>query len=136
MLGKVIRLLRALLLPANTHRIPGERWINIGLRASHLVGVTGSGAGFLFAVGSQEWMPFWHLTVISGVAMTGLYIASTPGWLLQLKGLLIVAKVAALLVGSAFPVWRAEIFIGIIVVSALIAHAPARVRGWTWRAGA
>ena len=119
-----------LLCPAQPRTFPGERWVNIALRCLHLVGVAGIGGGFLFDLEPTRWLAFWHLTLASGVLLSLLYLWGTALWLLQLKGLAIVLKVALLALAWHWPAWRGELFILVIFVSGLMAHAPGRIRGF------
>ncbi len=125
------RLLR-LLFPPEPRLFPGQRWLNIGLRTVHLVGVAGIGGAYLYAVDEALWLPYWLLAIGAGVALSLVYIASSAVWLLQLKGLAIALKLLLLFAAWRLPQWRAELFIGVVVISALIAHAPGRVRGFLW----
>jgi hypothetical protein len=125
-----LSLLRRLLIPSQPRTFPGERWVNIALRCLHLVGVAGVGGGFLFDLEPARWLAFWHLTIYSGVLLTLLYLWGSALWLLQIKGLAIVLKVLLLAVAVAVPAWRGEVFILVIILSGLIAHAPGEVRGF------
>lgn len=120
------------LFPSQAREFRGQRWVNIGLRCAHLVGVAGIAGGFLFGLETESWVSYWHLTLASGVALSLIYIWGTATWLLELKGLAIVLKNLMLVVALFAPGLRAEIFIAIIVMSGLIAHAPARVRSRRW----
>ncbi|SCZ67515.1 hypothetical protein [Thiohalomonas denitrificans] len=122
--------LKPLLIPAVPRQFPGERWINIALRCLHLVGIAGISGGFLFTLAEAQWLPFWYLTLSSGVALSLLYVWSTALWLVQLKGIAILLKVALLAAATLFPEWRAGLFVSIILISGLIAHAPGAVRGY------
>ena len=54
--------------PASAYRdFPGRRWLGVLLRAAHLAGVVGVGAGLL--VGEAAAAGFVYLMVLSGVAM-------------------------------------------------------------------
>jgi len=119
-----------LLFPVNPRLFPGQRWINISLRSIHIIGVAGIGGGFLFGLDEAQWLPFWHLTLATGVILSLLYIWSDAIWLFQLKGLAIVLKVLLLGAAMGLPAWRAELFMLIILISGLIAHAPGWVRGY------
>jgi hypothetical protein len=129
--------LAAWLFPPEPRHIPGERWANILLRAAHLVGVAGMTGGFLLDLERSLWLPFWHLTVVTGVAMAVFYLACTGWWLAEVAGLSMVAKLLPLWVAVRWPGARAEVFYAVIVLSALVAHAPAPVRHWSspgrWR---
>lgn len=110
----------------------GQRWVNIALRSAHLVGMAGIGGGFLFSLDSALWESYWLLTLGTGIALSLLYLWSTLAWVLELKGLAVVLKTALLALAFAIPDARTELFIVVVVLSSLIAHAPARVRNYRW----
>ncbi|HPQ24479.1 MAG: hypothetical protein KDI22_08780 [Gammaproteobacteria bacterium] len=124
--------LAQILFPEPTRYFPGQRWVNIALRSLHLVGVAGIGSGFLFDQAPAAWDTYWHLTLISGIALSILYLWNTAAWLFELKGLGIVIKVVLLGIAWGIPALRTELFILVIILSAVIAHATARVRGYRW----
>lgn len=122
----------ATLFPAQPRWFRGERWVNIGLRCAHLVGIAGMAGGFLFALDDDVWAGYWYLALASGVALSLLYVWSTAIWLFELKGLAVLLKIALLAGAAAYPALRGEVFVTIIVLSGVIAHAPAKVRGRRW----
>jgi hypothetical protein len=122
----------AILFPSRPREFRGERWVNIGLRCVHLTGVAGIGGGFLFQLEPASWAAYWHLTLASGLMLSLIYLWSTAAWLFELKGLSIVLKNILLGLALALPTMRGELFVLIIVLSGLIAHAPARVRSRRW----
>ena len=121
-----------ILFPSEARWFRGERWVNIGLRCTHLVGVAGIGGGILFDLPAETWSSYWQLTLASGVVLSMLYIWSSAIWLFELKGQAILLKVILLAAALAFPAVRGELFVVIVVISGLIAHAPARVRSRCW----
>lgn len=120
------------LFPSRPRQFHGERWVNIGLRCVHLVGVAGIGGGFLADLDPAAWMFYWYLTLASGVVLSLIYLWSTAAWLFEFKGAAIVLKLLLLGLALAAPALRAEVFVAVIVLSGLIAHAPARLRGRRW----
>jgi len=116
------------LFPAETRYLPGHRWINIGLRTLHLVGVAGLGAGFLYAAADEQWRLYLQLALGSGLALSLLYLYSNATWLLQLWGQAILLKLALLGVMPLFPDRRLPLLLAVVVISGLISHAPASVR--------
>lgn len=110
---------------------PGNRWANIILRSLHLVGVTGMSGGFLFDLPEVQYLPFWHLAITAGSLLVLLYLWENGRWLLQLKGMVVIFKLFLLVLISLLPQWRAELFVLIIVISGLVAHAPGKVRGFS-----
>ena len=119
--------------PKQARYFPGQRGINILLRTAHLVGVAGIGGGFLFGLDEALWQPWWWLTLVTGVLLSLLYLYSDGRWLLQLKGQVILLKLALLALAFLVPGWRAELFVLVILLSGLIAHAPGAVRGYHYR---
>ncbi|MDX1594243.1 MAG: hypothetical protein R3298_08340 [Gammaproteobacteria bacterium] len=119
---------RKTLFPDPPRGFAGRRWVNISLRTVHLVGVAGMGGGWLYGADPADWRPYLWLTLASGLAMVLVELAATCLWLLQLRGLAVVAKL--LLV--AFAVYRPEsmpwVLVAAIVLSSVFAHAPADVR--------
>ena len=112
--------------------LPALRWANITLRCLHLVGVAGIGGGFLFALPEETWLAYGYLALVTGILLSSLYLWTDEDWLWQLKGQVIVLKIALLALSRAVPDWRPEIMGVVIVSSAFLAHATARVRCWAW----
>jgi hypothetical protein len=129
------RCLRRLLFPVQPRTFPGERWVDIALRSLHLVGVAGIGGGFLWSMDPVQWLPYWHLTIATGGLLSLLYLWSSAAWLLQVKGLTVVLKLVLLGLALALPDWRGTLFVAIIILSGLIAHAPEVVRGFRFDRG-
>ena len=124
--------LKQVLFPMEPRVFYGQRWVNIGLRCAHLVGIAGIGGGFLYGLDTESWSVYWQITVFSGVALSLIYIWSSGAYLLEMKGLAILLKLVLLTVGLIIPELRAAAFIMVIILSGLIAHAPARVRARRW----
>ena len=124
--------LKPILFPMEPRTFSGQRWVNIGMRCAHLVGIAGIGGGFLYGLDAGSWSLYWQLTVFSGVALSLIYVWSSGTWLLETKGLAIVLKLVLLAFGLTIPDLRSTAFILVIIISGLIAHAPARVRSRRW----
>lgn len=111
---------------------PGLRWLNITLRGLHLVGIAGLAGGFLFDLPEARWQVYWYLTLSTGAGLAGLYLWTDAAWLWKLKGQAILAKLALLALAYSHPDWRAAIFLLVIGLSAVFAHAPDRLRSYAW----
>lgn len=118
------------LIPDQPRRFVGQRWLNIALRSLHLLGIAGVAGGFLFAVEAEQWQRFWQLSLLTGFALMALYVWATARWLVQLKGVVILLKLLLLWWASNSVEWQAELFMLVIVLSAVIAHAPGEIRGY------
>ncbi len=120
--------LKRLFFPHEPRYLPGHRWINISLRTLHLIGVSGLGAGFLYAAADEQWQMYWDITLISGIAMSLLFIYSNGIFLIQLRGQAILLKLALLGMMPVLTHLQLPLFLAVIVISGVIAHAPASVR--------
>ena len=116
------------LFPAHSRHFPGQRWTNIGLRTLHLLGVAGLGAGYLYTGADESWRNYLTLTLVSGLGLVLLALWSNGIWLIQLRGQAILLKTGLLGLVPLWPQGRTELFVGVLIISGLIAHAPARVR--------
>ncbi len=119
---------RHLVFPLESRYLPGHRWINIGLRTLHLIGVSGLGAGFLYAASDGQWRLYWDLTLVSGAALGLLFVYSNGICLIQLRGQAILLKLGVLGLISVLLQLRLPLFVAVVVISGVIAHAPASVR--------
>ncbi len=119
---------KKLFFPSQSRFLPGQRWLNVLFRTSHLVGLAGLGAGFLYSGVGQEWLQYLYLTLASGLGLVFISIYSNAIWLIQLRGLMVLLKLMMMAVIPLFPAFGGEIFITVVVLSGWIAHAPARVR--------
>ncbi|MBS0371920.1 MAG: hypothetical protein JSS57_22275 [Proteobacteria bacterium] len=112
--------------PSRYRDFPGRRWLGVALRAAHLAGVVGVGAGLVGGGVADSHFPV--LLVLSGVCMAALDAWSNPRWLAEPAGLSLLVKFALLgwfLVDEAR---RPALFWSVLVFSVIFAHAPASFR--------
>jgi len=115
------------LFPDRDRTFVGMRWTNIILRTVHLLGIAGVGGGFLYQAPVDQWMPYLGLTVASGLMLAGLAVWCNGIWLVQLRGVAMLVKLLLLSLSMIFE-GSAWVFIAVIVISGVIAHAPGKVR--------
>ncbi len=120
--------LKELLFPPQSRSFPGERWFNISLRTLHLIGLAGLGGGFLYSSANELWRVYLYLTLLSGLGLTLIALWSSVIWLVQLRGQVVLLKLLLLALIPLWPAMGLPLFIGVIVISGLIAHAPGDVR--------
>lgn len=124
--------LKTILFPLVSRDFVGMRWADIFLRSFHLIGIAGVAGDYLFQATMAAMLPFWEIAFYSGLAMMGLSIWSNGRWLLQLRGAVIFGKLLLLWslpwLEVSFENGAAWGFLLIILLSSVIAHAPARVR--------
>jgi hypothetical protein len=117
-----------LLVPRHSRSFVGKRWCFIVLRTLHLVGVAGLVGGLLYQVPAEAWMPYLTLTLASGAVYFAIELWSTGIFLIQLRGLSVLVKLAILGLVPALPGLEAYLLFSVIVISGIFSHAPGNVR--------
>ena len=105
-----------------------KRWTKISLRTLHLLAVTGVGGGILFGLEKDLWINYWWLALVSGVLMMVIDIVSNPVWVVQVRGLAIFLKLILLAFLGSHPSLDGWLLAVIIIISAVISHAPGKLR--------
>lgn len=105
-----------------------KRWTKISLRTLHLIAVTGVGGGILFGLEQGLWINYWWLALVSGSLMMLIDIVSNPVWVVQVRGLVIFLKLVLLVFLGGDPSNDGLVLMVIIVISAVISHAPGKLR--------
>lgn len=120
--------LKRAIFPTEPRYMPGNRWLNVGLRTLHLVGIAGIGGGYFYASANDTWRLYQELCIISGTLLALLFIYSNGVWLLQIRGLVVLFKIALFYAIVLWPRLAIPLLILILVLSGWISHAPAKVR--------
>ena len=110
------------------NRTTVKRWSKISLRTLHLLAVAGVGGGILFALEKDLWINYWWLALVSGVLMMVMDIAANPVWMVQVRGVVIMVKLILLALMVSYPAWGGFLLLVIIIISAVISHAPGKLR--------
>ena len=105
-----------------------KRWIKISLRTLHLISVAGVGGGILFGLEQSLWVGYWWLALVSGALMIAIDVIPNPVWVVQVRGLVILLKLILLAFLGSEPSIDRLLLIIIIVMSAVISHAPGNLR--------
>ena len=114
--------------PREYRDFPGRRWLLVGLRVVHLIGMVGAGAALIYGFPLATQLPYVLALLISGVAMMAIDLWTTPGYLAEMAGTAMLVKIALLVWFFVAPPQQLSLFWGVLVLSAVIAHAPAWMR--------
>ncbi|MDH4246524.1 MAG: hypothetical protein OEW39_01760 [Deltaproteobacteria bacterium] len=120
--------MKRLLFPPSLRDVSGGRWIRISLRTWHL-------ASMAFLVGGvAQGVPMdslqnalWGLT-LSGVAYVAMELYTSFVFLLQLKGLAVVAKVVLMGAAAASPDHALTYLVVAIIIGGISSHMPGKYR--------
>ena len=104
---------------------PGRRAINLGLRSLHLASIVLLGAALLGAgdIALGAW-----LTLVSGAGMFAGDVWANPAHLREIAGCGVVLKLLLVAIMATQPAFALPIFWSILVLSALLSHAPGALR--------
>lgn len=105
-----------------------ERAFSVALRTGHLVAVTWLGAGVLGAPTSVGHAAAWVLA--TGVLLAAVDLRARRISLRELAGWVVMVKLAASAAMSWHPRLAVPLFVAVVVVSSLAAHAPKWLRHW------
>ena len=105
-----------------------KRWTKISLRTLHLLAVAGVGGGVLFGLDPSLWVDYWWLALVSGGLLMFIDIVSNPVWVVQVRGIVIFAKLLLLIFLGHAPALDRWLLIAVILMSAIISHAPGSLR--------
>ncbi len=105
-----------------------QRWFKIALRTGHLVGICGVAGGILL---TQPWHTltlYWALAIATGAGMIAQDALKNWLWLVQIRGVVIIAKLLLLLALGHNAHADQWLIVGVILLSGVVAHAPGNVR--------
>ena len=105
-----------------------KRWTKISLRTLHLLAVAGVGGGILFGIEKSLWLNYWWLALASGGLMMLMDMLANKVWIVQVRGFVIILKLALLVLLGLNPEWDKLLLAAIIIMSAVISHAPGKLR--------
>ena len=105
-----------------------KRWMKICLRTLHLLSVAGVGGGVIFGIEESLWLSYWWLALASGGLMILMDMIANPVWLVQVRGLVIMVKLVLVFLLGHDPSWDKALLAAVIVMSAVISHAPGKLR--------
>ena len=122
--GPILRLL----IPPEPRKYTGQRWVEIVVRAAHVV-VSGVYLGALvFHVEPASRWPWFLATLLSGLLMLGLDLYESGGFLLQLRGLVVAVKVLLLAFLPTFGSAGVWVLAVVAFISVISSHASSTFR--------
>jgi len=119
--------LRALVFPDPPRAFRWRRGLKISLRAVHTLCASVLVGGALLAVDPGRSSAWAAGTAISGLALVLLDLHESGAFLVQIRGLVVLAKIA-LLATLPWLRWQPALLAAALLLSVLSSHAPGRVR--------
>ncbi len=115
---------------AAPHAKPAEwrRWLGIALRSAHLAAVALLAAQLLGAGGAARWGAW--ATLATGLGMLASELADRRIHLGEVAGATVLLKLALVGAMALWPGAAPSLFWAVLVLSAVISHAPKGLRHW------
>jgi hypothetical protein len=94
---------------AEPRTVPQMRSLRTGLRTAHVVAFAALYGGHVYGVAAERLLPALIATIATGGAFLALEVWSAPVWLVQIRGVAALVKLA--LVASVAVLWDWRIFL-------------------------
>jgi len=120
------RLARRLL--AEPRTLPKMRALRTSLRTVHVIAFSALYGGHVYDLSAERLLPALIAVIATGGAFMTLEVYSAPVWLLQIRGVATLVKIA--LVASIAVLWDWSVFLLTIVtvIGVVTSHMPGRYR--------
>jgi hypothetical protein len=108
--------------------VPGVRLLRTSLRTLHLIAVAALYGGHVYGASPERLMPALLAAAATGVLFMALELYRAPIWLVQVRGVATLLKIA--LVASVSLAWdlRVPILTLVVAIGAVTSHMPGRWR--------
>jgi hypothetical protein len=108
--------------------VPAVRLLRTTLRTLHLIAVAALYGGHVYGATPERLVPSLLATVGTGALFMALELYRAPIWLVQVRGVATVVKIA--LAASVALAWdlRVPILTGVVAIGAVTSHMPGRWR--------
>ena len=120
--------LRTLLFPPEPRTLLWRRAMKILLRAIHVPCAGILTAAYLFDAGASARTVWLIGAVVSGLLILLLDLHETGAFLLQVRGLVVLGKIALLGMLPLFDEYQLPLLVGLLGMSVLSSHAPSAIR--------
>jgi hypothetical protein len=108
--------------------VPHLRVLRTTLRTLHLLAAAALYGGHVHGVEAARLLPALAATVATGGAFLALEVWRFPPWLVQLRGVATLGKLALLGAVPLFWEWRALVLSAVLAIGVVTAHMPGRFR--------
>lgn len=108
-----------------------QRLSKTSLRALHILGIVGVGGGILLDVDKTLWLNYWYLAMTTGSILMLWEMVRDWRWIIQLKGVLTLAKLGLLCLFVPLASYKPELLILVLFLSVIVSHGPAGLRHYS-----
>ncbi|MFQ5667357.1 MAG: hypothetical protein ACE5I7_13125 [Candidatus Binatia bacterium] len=108
--------------------LPGVRAIRTMLRTAHLIAFGTLYGGHIYSIAPDRLHPALLATIATGAALMGLEVYRTPLWLVQVRGLATMVKIALVVAVALWWDVGVVFLTAAIVIGGVTSHMPGRYR--------
>lgn len=108
--------------------LPGVRPLRTTLRTAHLIAFGTLYGGHIYGITPDRLLPALLATVGSGAALMGLEMYRMPLWIVQMRGVATLAKIALIVAVPALWSFRIPLLTAAIVIGGVASHMPGKYR--------
>ncbi|MBW2268682.1 MAG: hypothetical protein JRH16_08895 [Deltaproteobacteria bacterium] len=127
MLARTLERLRS----GESRPIRGARVLRTVLRAAHLLAFGAFYGGSVYGVAPERLAPAFAAVVVSGAAFALFEICRAPIWLVEVRGVATIGKLALLALIPLFGECRISILTGVAVIGAVVSHMSGGYRHYS-----
>jgi hypothetical protein len=120
--------LAAIIFPEEPREFPARRWVKMVLRAAHVLGAGVLCGSYLLGATDDQRMPWLLAAAISGLLILLLDLHESGAFLLQVRGLVVLAKIGILAALPYLGPYAGWVLAGVVMVSVVSSHASSKVR--------
>jgi hypothetical protein len=105
-----------------------QRMLSVAARTAHMAAFAILLGGAAWGIAPQRLFTAWSMTVASGLALMAVETAVSPGWLLEVRGAVVLGKLGLLLLVPLAGDLRVPLLLLVLVVASVASHMPGRLR--------
>ena len=112
------------------------RSLRTGLRTAHVVAFAALYGGHVYGVAAERLLPALIATIATGGVFLALEVWSAPVWLVQIRGVAALVKIALVASVAVFWDWRILLLTLVMAIGVVTSHMPGRYRYYSllhWR---
>ena len=126
--GSALRGRAELWLRVDPRPVPGARIIRTLLRTAHLIAAGALYGGHVYGVEAERLVPALAAVLATGGAFLGLEVYQASIWLVQVRGVATMAKLALVAAVSLFWEIRVPLLTMAVIIGGVSSHMPGRWR--------
>ena len=108
--------------------VPAARVMRTLLRTAHLIAASALYGGHVYGVEAERLVPALVSVLATGGAFLGLEVYQAPVWLIQIRGVATLVKLALVAAVSIFWDFRVALLTIAVIVGGVSSHMPGRWR--------